>query len=595
MTVEVFAPAPLYLIAGTGPYPIEHPYESGAIGVSIVTARDIITLAPEDFTVTPETATIRGDLFLSPIMAALHAGDRLLIERHTRDEQGWQGHQGERERGLEQQLDVQTMAIQELRRLMALTLRSVVPIGRIVPQEGRTLMFDGTNIVPGPSGPEIMAAETYALAAAAAAGASEGAAAEAAASAAALEQRPGGFFANSVNPGSITRLANRVFVGDAWEFTGATQGNNTQETWLHASGGAQVQPGAVSITTGSTIVTGSNTQFTKLAISGTVTIGASVYTIAGIASDTSMTLTTPATQTMAGVAYSAGTATLQYLATFANLLAVRNYGIGVTGAVMSSTANSVFGGAFVAKTAVAGGRGWGLYVEGIKAHAGADNTHGMEIEVANLHPTVGEGFRPYGGRTPGSVWGLTVGSGADPVVNPVTYPADNDLAITGVGSSFMSGMIFEWDALYQHTDGWKRAILMPIQAAISWWDTGNRQVFRIGSNAQGAAKATSMVANNLGITYSNADGHPFLFLDRGPDGVEVDYPTLRASNGAGAKIAAGGPGANVNLELAPKGNGAVVIDLANLRSYGSDAGAAAGGVPVGGLYRSGNTVMVRTT
>lgn len=406
-------------------------------------------------------------------------------------------------------------------------------------------------------------------------------------------KRNGGFFANGANPGSFTRLANRVFVGDAWNFTGATQGNNAVETWLHSSGGAKVQPGTVSVTNGSVNVVGAGTQFTLLAPSGTVTIGGSVYTIASITSNTSMTLTTPATRSLSGISFSAGTATLQYLATFANLLSVRNYGIGVTGAVSTSTTNSGFGGAFVAKTSAAGSQGWGLYVEGIKAHASADNTHGMEIEVANLHPTVSDGFKPYGGRVPGAVWGLTVGSGADPVVNPVTYSADTGISVTGVGSNFMSGMVFEHDALAVHGDGRKRAVLLPVTATISWWAAGNNKVFDILSSASTQAKSVTVQHNDVGLTFTNGAGNPFLFVNRGPDGAAVDYVSFEATNNQGAMVRSGGPRAHVHLRLEPKGNGNVVIPLSSLKSYGSDTAAAADGVPEGGLYRSGNDLKIR--
>ena len=407
-------------------------------------------------------------------------------------------------------------------------------------------------------------------------------------------QREGGFFSNSADPGSQTRFANRVFVGDAWKFTGATEGNNAVETWLHASGGSQVQPGTVSTTRGSTAVGGAGTQFTLLAPGGTVTIGGSVYKIQAITSNTSMTLQTAATQTLSGVSFSAGTGTIGYLANFANVLVTNDYGIGVTGAVITSTTNSGFGGAFVGKTGFAGSRAWGLYVEGIKGNADASYTHGVEVEVANLFPTVSTGFKPYGGRVEGQVWGLTVGSGADPAVNPVTYPADTAIAVTGVGSSFMSGLVFENDGLVTHADGKKRAVMLPTLATVSWWDAAHNQVLDVTSAASGEPQRVSIRHNAFGLTMTNAANNPFLLVNRGPDvGTAVDYLTLEATNGEGARIGVSGPAANINLLLKPKGNGSVVVDLANIRSYASDTAAASAGVPIGGLYRSGNDLKIR--
>lgn len=162
MTIEVFVPTPLYLIEGTGPYAIPHPYDRGAIVVSIVTTRQVIPLDHDDYTTTPEAGTTGGDLFLSDIAAALHEGQRLLIERLTTDEQGWRGLLGERERGLERQMDIHTMAIQEVRRHAGLSLKSLTPLPPIVPDDGRVLMFEGDAIVGGPTADQIEQAGNHA-------------------------------------------------------------------------------------------------------------------------------------------------------------------------------------------------------------------------------------------------------------------------------------------------------------------------------------------------------------------------------------------------------------------------------------------------
>lgn len=162
MTVEVFSGAPLYVIAGTGPYEIPHPYAAGAIRASVVTDREVIALDEGVYTITPTAGEIRGDLHLVAAVAALHGGQRLMIERRTIDEQGWEGRVAERERGLERQLDVHTMAIQELRRDAEMTVRSLTPISPIVPQDGRSLVFDDGRIVPGPSVGEIEGAAGHA-------------------------------------------------------------------------------------------------------------------------------------------------------------------------------------------------------------------------------------------------------------------------------------------------------------------------------------------------------------------------------------------------------------------------------------------------
>ncbi len=175
MTIEVFDPAPIYTIQGTGPYTIPHPYGEGAIRARVITASQVVDLSEVDFSVAPDSSDTEGDVTLSGAIATQYAGLRLLIERETLDEQGWVGVLGERERGLEEQLDQITMAVQELRRQVGMTFRSVQPIRLVAPQEGRVLMFSGDSVVPGPNAEEIASAGENATVAAEAREAAEAA------------------------------------------------------------------------------------------------------------------------------------------------------------------------------------------------------------------------------------------------------------------------------------------------------------------------------------------------------------------------------------------------------------------------------------
>lgn len=162
MTVEVFEPTSIYTIQGIGPYAISHPYTAGAIRVSVIYDGEMIELQDLDFTLTPAQAEIEGDLYLTEGAAAIYGGHQLLIERETLDEQGWRGVLGERERGLEAQLDRIVMAVQELRRQARLSLRSLYPMNPIVPQDGHVLRFLDNDIVAGPSVEDVENAATYA-------------------------------------------------------------------------------------------------------------------------------------------------------------------------------------------------------------------------------------------------------------------------------------------------------------------------------------------------------------------------------------------------------------------------------------------------
>jgi hypothetical protein len=186
MTVETFTPAPIYTVAGIGPYAITHPYTTGAIRALVTVDAVEVALDSGSFSVTPAAAAVSGNLFLSPTAASTHAGRKLRIERDTTAEQGWLGVQGEREKSLEAQLDRLTYVAQELDAISARTLRTRDPVASFVPVAGATLLFDGTAIVPGPTVEDIEAAQPYAAAAAssaAAAAASSLAAAQSAATA----------------------------------------------------------------------------------------------------------------------------------------------------------------------------------------------------------------------------------------------------------------------------------------------------------------------------------------------------------------------------------------------------------------------------
>lgn len=163
MTVEVFQPAPIYTVQGVGPYAVDHPFADAALRALILhDDGTVVELAETDFSVSSTDENLSGDIFLAPAVATEHDGRQLLIERRTIDEQGWAGLLGAREKGLEIQLDYIVMALQELREGLNRTVRSAKPMARITPVDGRTLIFDGDNIVLGPSSAEIGEAAQYA-------------------------------------------------------------------------------------------------------------------------------------------------------------------------------------------------------------------------------------------------------------------------------------------------------------------------------------------------------------------------------------------------------------------------------------------------
>lgn len=150
MTVEIYEPAPIYNIQNAGPYTIPHPYETGAIRAAVVLDGSVIDLDPDDISVVPATAKAEGMLHLTSEVAEIYSGARLTIWRQTPEEQGWIGVLGERERGLETQLDRIVMNIQELGLGVSQSIRSIEPVAPIVPSEGRALIWSEGNLVAGP-------------------------------------------------------------------------------------------------------------------------------------------------------------------------------------------------------------------------------------------------------------------------------------------------------------------------------------------------------------------------------------------------------------------------------------------------------------
>jgi hypothetical protein len=168
MTIEVFDPPGFYTIATAGPHEIPFPYATGAVIATIVTPDGLVVeLDPDtDFTVDPaENLTGAGDLTLSGAIFTEYEGAKLYINRDTSLEQGWLG-QMTREKGLEAQLDATVMAVQEQAALRRRILRSTEPLAPIAPgADGEVLMWDGGNLVAGPTASDVAGAQAAAEAA----------------------------------------------------------------------------------------------------------------------------------------------------------------------------------------------------------------------------------------------------------------------------------------------------------------------------------------------------------------------------------------------------------------------------------------------
>jgi hypothetical protein len=236
MTVEASNPSASYTVSGTGPYPLLWPYFEDGFAVYVEDAGALVLLTSLDYSASPVSSIVSGNLFLDPTIAATYAGKKINISRVTAAEQGWQGTQGERESGLEVQLDRLTMNAQEQAVEIASALRIIGGSGEpLAPVDQATFIWNDTlkQFQAGPSLPQIIAdmIASAASAALATTKAAESAAARDAALAAFANFRDvylGAFAADPATdidgsphePGdlyfSTTANVMRVYTGSAW-------------------------------------------------------------------------------------------------------------------------------------------------------------------------------------------------------------------------------------------------------------------------------------------------------------------------------------------------------------------------------------------
>ncbi|MGR3456086.1 hypothetical protein [Pseudooceanicola sp.] len=168
MTTETYPGIASYTVAGTGPYEVGAKYTAGALRIRVVNAAGAsIYLDGDDFSVSPEAGD-NGDVTLTAGTATEHAGSKLYIERDTSVEQGWKGLGGAREAGLEAQLDLLALAIQELRARVPRVLRRSpldnwdTELPTIEADHVLAANADGTGLTWGPSVGEISSAADWA-------------------------------------------------------------------------------------------------------------------------------------------------------------------------------------------------------------------------------------------------------------------------------------------------------------------------------------------------------------------------------------------------------------------------------------------------
>lgn len=146
MTIDVTTPTASYIIAGTGPYAMAWPYLADGFAAMVILAGVRTTLSPADISAVPASSVTTGNLYLTAGAAAIYAGGTLVITRATPPQQGWQGLLGEREAGLEAQLDQLAMTQQEQMTASASALRLDVPVPPLAGVPGAFVSFDANGL-----------------------------------------------------------------------------------------------------------------------------------------------------------------------------------------------------------------------------------------------------------------------------------------------------------------------------------------------------------------------------------------------------------------------------------------------------------------
>lgn len=162
MTTDIAVPINTHTVAGTGPYAVSWPYDEAELLVWAELDGEIAPLSnPAQWTASPTSTLTGGEITLAGAVATAFAGARLVIERATVQEQGWQGAQG-REIGLTAALDRTMRAVQDLKAQAGGTLRilgmtGLAPIAE--PVEGSAILWDGSKFAPGPTADDIALAQ----------------------------------------------------------------------------------------------------------------------------------------------------------------------------------------------------------------------------------------------------------------------------------------------------------------------------------------------------------------------------------------------------------------------------------------------------
>lgn len=228
---------------------------------------------------------------------------------------------------------------------------------------------------------------------------------------------------------------------------------------------------------------------------------------------------------------------------------------------------------------------YGFYSE-VQAQPGSYAlTWGGEIDAVNLTgypPPVSTPGSPMSWGTPGVAAGTTaalwLASGGE---HTGVLDASFAIGIKDNGARFQSGIVFGASAL-TNCSGFGYAMRLAKGHLIQWHDASDAVGPNIGSTVATAANAISLQFQDGGTLFVNAAGAMVAAVQSVPGAVN-GLAVQPCVSGGGASLVSIGSDANININLIPKGTGAV---------YAAALLSAGGGLSVTGAATISNTLTV---
>lgn len=288
----------------------------------------------------------------------------------------------------------------------------------------------------------------------------------------------------------------------------------------------------------------------------------------------------------------------------------------VTGTGGPDASNGI-GGHFT--TAVRGGnsRGWALFAEAVRLDAAAGRAKGLELGAATMTPIIAD--HPALPRWPSIdkiAVGLWLAAGCDTNVFGQSYATQAHVVTVNNGAVAQRGLVFREDSIKREgqpdnqvvaNKGWDDsdaiAVAMAYRHMIEWYsrdlDPSLTPPARVANVRFGSRVANPDVRYRMLFTDGALDiaedvsGGNSLFRVAFRGDAENYLIANAGGSGQSPFLTAGGPGANIPIELQPKGTGWVRIPIGNVQNFADDAAAATGGLSVGAFYRTGSTLKIR--